>query len=232
MFSDKIMLSWQISEKYFPRHKTVLTGNPSWVDYNKDEKEEIKFNNDLPIITFIGGNQGAHIVNTALFSVLPEVLKIANVIHQTGRSEITGDKYTASEIKSTLTKTMSERYIFQPYIINNIYEVFNKSDLIVTRGGANTMTDIILKAKKSIVIPIPWSSGGEQLKNAEFLKSLGLSEIIQYENEINPEELLNKIKEMLKREDQANKPKIKKLQTRVRYSAQKIVKVVEEILSK
>lgn len=230
-FADKILISWEESAKYFPKDKIILTGNPSWTLYLKSrDKEEIDFKENLPIVSIIGGNQGSKVVNTAVFAILDELLSFANVIHQTGRSEITGDKYRASEYKSTLKDNLAKRYVYKTYIVDNIYEVFDKSELIIARGGANTMTDIIAKAKKCIIIPIPWSSGQEQLKNAQYLEKLGLGSIVQYKDEINPEQLLNHIKANLEKDISKNED-IKKVQTLIRYAPSKIIKEIETILN-
>lgn len=229
-FADRILVSWEENLIQFDPEKSVLTGNPSILNYNKTE-EKINFNNDLPIVTIIGGNQGSHIVNTAVFAGLEEILKFTNLIHQTGRSEVTKDKYRASDEKTKLEESLSERYFYTPYISEELNEVFEKSDLIVARGGANTMTDIILKGKKCIIIPIPWSSGDEQKINAVYLEKLGLASIIEYENEINPELLTNEIRRRLFEENPIDKEKLKKLQNQIRYATPKILKEVEQILN-
>lgn len=230
-FADKILLSWEETLQFVNKKKVEVTGNPSWAMFNKTNEETINFNNDLPIITIIGGNQGSNVINTAVFAILSQLLKFANVIHQTGRSEVTKDKYKASTIKAELPEELGKRYMFLPYIVDNIYEVFDKSDLIISRGGANTLTDLIAKIKKAIIIPIPWSSGKEQLENAKFLEKLGLGSIIQYEKEINPEMLLNEIKKQLKREVNLEKSKVKQIQSTIRYSPTKISKAIIEVLS-
>lgn len=229
-FADKILISWPETEKFFNKSKTELTGNPSWVMSQNRKTDTINFNTKLPIVTIIGGNQGAKVVNASVFAALPDLLQVANVIHQTGRSEVTGDKYKASEIKSELPENLKERYVFFPYISDNIYEIMEKSDLIVTRGGANAMTDIIAKSKKSIVIPIPWSSGEEQLKNAKYMEELGLAAIIQYEKDINPEQLLNLIKQELKREIPKTDERLKRLKNLIRYAPTKIFSQIELLL--
>jgi len=229
-FSDKILLSWEQTEKHFKNKSTFLSGNPSLAEFRKKRNNIIDFENDLPIITILGGNQGAHVINTAIFAILENLLKQVNIIHQTGRSEVTKDKYKASEIKSNLSDKLASRYMFKPFMTENYFEILEKSDLIISRGGANTMTDLILKAKKSIIIPIPWSSSDEQLQNAKFLEELGLSSIIEYENEINPELLNSEIKRRLKDTHDYDKNRVRKLQSLIRYSPSKIFKQILELL--
>jgi UDP-N-acetylglucosamine--N-acetylmuramyl-(pentapeptide) pyrophosphoryl-undecaprenol N-acetylglucosamine transferase len=230
-FADKILISWKKAAKFFPEQKTVLTGNPSWILNQKPSDFELSFPDELPIITIVGGNQGAHAINVAIFSILENLLRSANTVHQTGRSEITKDKYKAADIKSNLSDTLASRYIYKPFIVGEEFpDIMEKSDLIISRGGANMMTDIIIKGKKCIIIPLPRSSNNEQLKNAKFLKKLGLGTIIKYENDINPQDLLDEIRARLKEKQGNLSPEVRELQTLIRYAPKKIYKEVISLL--
>lgn len=228
--ANKILISWNKSRDYFPKERTVLTGNPSYIVYYKNNTDTVDFKDKLPLITVFCGNQGAHIINTAMFAILEDLLKSNNIIHQTGRSEVTGDKYKASEIRSELDDQLKNRYQFHTYISENTYEILDKSDLVIARGGANTMTDLIYLRKKSIIIPIPWSSGQEQLKNAQYLEELGLSTIIEYKNDINPEELKKEIEKRLGEDIKANKQELNMLKKLIEEAPQKILNEITKIL--
>ncbi len=229
--ANKILISWSKSKDFFPKERTVLTGNPSYIVYYKNDTDSVDFKDELPLITVFCGNQGAHIINTAMFAILEDLLKSNNIIHQTGRSEVTGDKYKASEIRAELDSQLKNRYQFYTYIADNTYEILNKSDLVIARGGANTMTDLIYLRKKSIIIPIPWSSGQEQLKNAQYLEELGLSTIIQYKNDINPEELKQEIEKRLNEIVKSNNDELRKLQKLIESAPQKILKEIIKTLT-
>jgi UDP-N-acetylglucosamine:LPS N-acetylglucosamine transferase len=57
--------------------------------------------------------------------------------------------------------------------------VMNKADLVVGRAGINTVTELIYLQKPAFLIPLPVGQKNEQLKNAKFIKRLGLGEFVQ-----------------------------------------------------
>jgi UDP-N-acetylglucosamine--N-acetylmuramyl-(pentapeptide) pyrophosphoryl-undecaprenol N-acetylglucosamine transferase len=81
-FARKICISWQSSEQYFPKQKTVLTGNPlrGIVLNAKPFKEET----GLPKIYITGGSSGSHSINLLVEKSLKELLEKFTVVHQTG----------------------------------------------------------------------------------------------------------------------------------------------------
>ncbi len=74
---------------------------------------------------------------------------------------------------------MLKKYIFDEGEISYIYK---KCDLVISRGGAHTVYELATKSKKAIIIPIPWSSGNEQYKNAKILADLGIAKILEQED--------------------------------------------------
>lgn len=183
--SDLILVSHKESLKYFPQNKTVLTGNPL--------REEIFLNNKkLPFDNFIyitGGNQGSHAINQIVEKNLNNLLKKYSIIHQTGSGVNLKDFKHLSEIKR-------DNYLVFPYIDSGIIgSVLNKSCLIISRSGANTIAEILALKKPAIFIPLPGSGGDEQYKNAEKLEKMGVAKIVRQENL--ERDLLNSIEEVI-----------------------------------
>jgi UDP-N-acetylglucosamine--N-acetylmuramyl-(pentapeptide) pyrophosphoryl-undecaprenol N-acetylglucosamine transferase len=192
-FVDKIFISWEESAKYFPKHKTILTGNPIRNDVFSTEK--IKFSNKLPTLLIFGGNQGANTINWRVREILPELLQFANVIHQTGQSTLTNDYQKSIKQKTHLPKELQERYLVYDYISGSQWgKVLNSADLTLSRAGANTITELLILGKLSIFIPIPWVSGNEQFLNAQVLEQIGLGYIIHQRDDLLPSDILAAIK--------------------------------------
>lgn len=85
---------------------------------------------------------------------------------------------------------MSKRY----YVCDSVFgleigEIFQKADIIISRAGANTVTEILALGKLSILIPIPWSSDDEQLENAKLVESTGLALVMKQYDAMPPSEL-------------------------------------------
>lgn len=192
--AKRIFVSWQQSLADFPASKTFLTGNPVLPNSQKSTTDLIHFDNSLPIIYITGGNQGANTINKRILVIIEKLLQKANVIHQTGRSALTSDYKLALESKQKLPQNLSKRYL----VYDNIYgaeigEIFNKADLVLSRAGANTITDLLLHGKLAVLIPLPWSSHNEQYKNAQIMENLGLALILEQYDQMPASEVLTAI---------------------------------------
>jgi len=197
---DLIFISWPETAQYFPKSKTILSGNPIRSFLLESNNNDRIFNNDKPTILVTGGNQGSNTINWRLLKFLPSLLKEANVIHQVGNSSVTNDLAKAEEFAQALDQDLASSYIF---FSGNFSEDFARymraSDLIVCRAGANTVTEILALQKRAILIPIPWSSEQEQQKNAQLVAKIGLGYILKQYDAMPPEELYNAIKLGLER---------------------------------
>lgn len=207
-FARTVCISWPSSFKYFPKKKTVLTGNPirneilniknqkSSFDYAKDKSfGEDKTRNRKPFIYITGGSAGSHQINSLVEEVLPELLNNFEIIHQTGDSEEFADYERLLKLKERLPKELQERYsIFKFLDSKKASGDMVNADLIIGRSGINTVTEILFLEKPALLIPLSFGQKNEQLKNAMFLKESGLAEVLT--GKIKPEDFLNAVKKM------------------------------------
>lgn len=196
LFANKIALSFS-QNALAKKENVVLTGNPIRREILHPEK---KFDADissifnvakekkLPVILITGGNQGSHVLNLAIEGVLDKLVKEASVIH------ITGDnKFHDFERLQIL---QSGSYLVRKWISNEWGEILSKVDLVVSRAGINTLTELAILAKPVLVVPIPYLYLDEQNKNAKFFEHLGLAKILP-QNKLSPEILFQEIQRML-----------------------------------
>jgi UDP-N-acetylglucosamine--N-acetylmuramyl-(pentapeptide) pyrophosphoryl-undecaprenol N-acetylglucosamine transferase len=171
-FAKKICVSWKSSENYFPKEKVVLTGNPikqAVINAKNKKNEESK----IPMIYITGGSAGSHALNLLVEQTLDKLLKKYTVLHQTGGSEVYKDF-------ERLEKRKNERYECKKFLTSEEAALaMSKADLVVGRAGINTATELIYLEKPCFLIPIPVGQKNEQLKNAKFIKSLGLGEFVE-----------------------------------------------------
>ncbi len=189
-FADKIAVSFKEGE--FKGEKVVLTGNPirgEIAQISSDRRQEGK----LPTILVMGGNQGSHIINLAIEGILKKLLKMFEVYHQAGDSKYK-DFERLAEFKNS--EKFGERYIVKKWIGQDYQQVLQKADLVISRAGINTLTELAYIGKPALVIPIPYLYQNEQLKNAKFFEKKGLVQVLP-QSELNPEALYQKIKKML-----------------------------------
>ena len=235
-FTNTVCVSWENSVKFFPEEKTVYTGLPIREElYPKAHKLKY-FKNDFPVILVMGGNQGSNTINWRLIKILPELLKSTNVIHLTGNSTLTNDYRKAVEMKSLLSQDVVSRYIVKENAYFEEYANYlNSADIVLSRSGANAVSELLLLGKLCILIPIPWSSNDEQLKNARMLEETGLALVLEQYDEMPPIEIYNGINKVLdafaKNEDLlGNKLSVAKEKAKDYIKLDATKNIVEEII--
>jgi len=183
-FAKLILISRESSSVYFNKNKTRLVGNP----INKEilEFKDIKNNSRVKSILVTGGSRGSTWINNAIKSILPRLLEKYFIIHQTGERSI----HDFKDIKN-------ERYLtFGQTAPTNMAEAISKSDIVISRAGANTVSELIVLKKPSILIPIPWSYNDEQNENAKYMEKLGLARILP-QKELTHQRLLSEIEKLV-----------------------------------
>lgn len=191
-FAKKVFISWPSSAKYFPAAKTLLTGNPVRRDIFQ-AASPLAFpgaRESLPTIYITGGKQGAHAVNMVVQKALPILLEKYNLIHQCGHSTVTNDYLNLMRSREQLPAALKSGYLLKDYFgAEEIGAVFAKASFVISRSGANTVTELMALGKPAILIPLPNTPGQEQEKNAQMLESAGLAFIIS-QTALTPETLI------------------------------------------
>lgn len=170
-FAKKICISFEETKNYLSKKllkKTVFTGNPVRESiFGGNREEGLKFvglNEHRPIILAMGGSQGALQINTLIRSALDELLKKFQVIHIAGRGNL----------DIGIHKTGYKQY---EYLDENLKDIYAVTDIVISRGGANSLTEIGLLKKKAVIIPLSTEgSRGDQIENSRiFVRKFGWS---------------------------------------------------------
>ncbi len=226
-FAEKICVSWETSLKHFPKEKTVLTGNPIKKEILKVSKLSKK-TNDLPLIYVTGGSSGSHAINLLILETIEKLSKKYTVFHQTGDSQKYKDYDKLLEVKNNLDAKYSKNYIIKKFLDpETSAQIIKSSDLVIGRAGINTVSELIYLKKPALFIPLPFSQKNEQMKNAEFMKSLGLSEVIS-QDLVTDKIFLEKINYML---DNLTKYKLKK-EVLFENPEERIINVLRDVSKK
>lgn len=225
-FAKRVCISWESSSPFFKKEKTVLTGNPVKEEIIKAKEKRVK--NIVPVIYVTGGSTGSHSINNLIEKSLPKLLEKYIIIHQTGDSRKYKDFDKLKDLKSNLTKNLSEKYEIKKFLNSSQASVaMSKADLVIGRSGINTVTELIYLKKPSFLIPLPFGQRNEQLKNAEFLKSLGLCEFIEQES-LSENLFISVVNSMI---ENINNYKLKK-EVLLENPAEKIVEVLKDVSRK
>jgi len=181
---DRIFITVEESARFFPGHKTLLTGNPlrrqilemlgigeretgnreqGTVSRDSFADSQSPIPNPCFHLLVFGGSQGAHAINLAMVAALP-YLKGSQftfgITHQTGEKD-------CIEVAAAYDAAGQQARV-KPFISDMATE-YARADLIVCRAGATTIAEVTAMGKACLFIPFPHAVDDHQRKNAEAL---------------------------------------------------------------
>jgi len=158
-YVDLIGVSFKSSIKDFPENKTIFTGNPCSENAGKvhpASKSEFNLTENKKLVLFVMGSLGSSKMNEFLIKTMSLFQnKNYEVLFVTGNN-------TYNEIDKTKIP-INVKVV--PYI-DNMTRIMKKTDLIVSRAGASTLSEIIALNIPSVLIPSPYVPNNHQYKNA------------------------------------------------------------------
>lgn len=170
--ADKICVAYPGMEKYFPKEKLILTGNPvrQQVIHIEGKRSNalqyFELNKNKPVVLIIGGSQGARSINEAVDENLGLfAMNNLQLIWQTG----TG--YTEQARKSILEKLNGNKKILirTRDFITKMDFAYAAADIVISRAGAIAISELSAVGLPCIFIPLPSAAEDHQTKNAQAL---------------------------------------------------------------
>ena len=163
--AKRICVAYEGMEKFFPKAKIILTGNPVRQDLfsvtakTKDAYTFFNFDSTRKTILIVGGSLGARTINQ---SVIAELKKISEsnvqVIWQTGR-------FYYESAKKAAEPFTSPRLLVTDFV-SRMDLAYSIADLVISRAGASSISELCLLAKPVILVPSPNVAEDHQTQNA------------------------------------------------------------------
>ena len=188
-----IFTAFEDAEKYFPAEKVQLLGNPVRQTLQQKDRNEarsvFRFEGDNAVLLILGGSGGAKALNDIME-------KEIDLLHKDlGLSVLwqCGDKYY-----SGLTERLSlDNYpnLRLTSFIDDMPAAYGAADLVVTRAGAGTCSELMNIGKPALLVPSPNVAGNHQEKNARSLTHEGGAQILN-ETDLD-EEFTKQIKSLI-----------------------------------
>lgn len=158
--AQKICVAYDKMENFFPADKIVITGNPVrqevWNIQGKRERAMVHFglNANKPVVLIIGGSLGARTINQSIEKHAAAIVQTgAQLLWQTGKNFQSSKHHDTSTIKiHTFIKEMDLAYA--------------SADIIISRAGAMSISELCLIKKPCILVPSPNVAEDHQTKNA------------------------------------------------------------------
>ena len=166
--AEKICVAYDGMERFFPAEKIMKTGNPvrqARLD-NTQTKEEARLSlglkTDKPVVLVIGGSLGARTINDSIAGGIKRFEDAeVQVIWQTG-------KYYAEECQQK-AEVAGAQYVKPQAFISDMATAYKAADIVVSRAGASSISELCLLGKASILVPSPNVAEDHQTKNARAL---------------------------------------------------------------
>ncbi len=162
----KICVAYEKMERFFPEESIVMTGNPvraEIVGTDMDRATAIRrlgMDPSKPLILVVGGSLGARTINRSISRCLDELTATgAQVLWQTGKLYVE-ECQAIAEGKKDVRATA---------FISDMAAAYRAADLVVSRAGASTISEIQLLGMPSVLVPSPNVAEDHQRKNAQAL---------------------------------------------------------------
>lgn len=178
-FARRICVSFFESLGWFPKNKTVVTGLPVRRELLAAAKSApIRPTGSFPVLYITGGSTGAITLNSIVFPAIRQLTKTFTVFHQTGHPSFG----QASRVRDSLPEAQKRRYVIVPFLgTEGVGQMLGSAQIVIARAGANTIGELAMLGNVAILVPLPWSAGGEQRSNALWLAQNGGAVILDQE---------------------------------------------------
>jgi len=178
--AEKICVAYDGLDAFFPGNKLIKTGNPvrqDLLDVERKREEALEFYNLDPnkkTIVVIGGSLGAKVINETMASIVDDLIDAGvQLIWQTGKLYFERFKH------------LSEKEGVQMYeFIQRMDLLYAAADVLISRAGAGTISELCIVGKPVIFIPSPNVAEDHQTKNAQAIVDKNAAIMIR-ESELN-----------------------------------------------
>ncbi|MCR5484435.1 MAG: undecaprenyldiphospho-muramoylpentapeptide beta-N-acetylglucosaminyltransferase [Clostridiales bacterium] len=229
--ADRVMLTVPDAEKYLdPKNPCVITGLPvrgEIISADRDiSRAELGIDPDKPLILSMGGSLGARTINEGVTALIAAKHKDndCTFLHATGQY----GKWVPGKLEEMGVDLSTEKNIIIREYIDDMYRCLAAADLVISRSGASSLSEIEAAGKASILIPSPNVAENHQYHNAMALVSNGAAIMIE-EKDFSGEKLINEVNALLKEPERLKELGENAKKLAVLNASEKIMAVIDEI---
>ena len=200
-FATSVLIGFEESRQRFPSANCINTGTPVRRNLGNpleraDAMKVFGLDPSRQTLLVTGGSQGASGINQLLFKSAPILSGSGiQIIHLTGKND---DRLAAANYQ----RDDIPHYV-APFH-HRMEEAYSASDLVISRAGASSLSEISKFGLPSILIPYPFATDDHQKANAEIYSQAGAAELVA-EKEASPETFAKLIAALLKDSDKRDK---------------------------
>ncbi len=176
--AEKICVAYDGMERFFPKDKIVVTGNPLRFTTRHASKAEalrhFGLSDEMPVVLVVGGSLGTRTLNEMMKRWIVErrtaERQKIQVIWQTG-------KYYETEMRRFLHENPCDG-VWQGSFIDRMDLAYAAADVVISRSGAGTVSELCLVGKPVIFVPSPNVAEDHQTQNARALVDRGAAWLV------------------------------------------------------
>ena len=225
---DRVCIAYNDMKKIFSYNRNIIfTGNPIRDDIQKMDKKQAKthfnLNINKPVLTVLGGSQGSVPLNNYFINnIIKYIDNDIQLIWQCGKKSFKN--------LSNNTNLKHKNIHLIPFY-DNMSALYSASDLIISRSGALTLSEMAYMGKAMILIPFPNSAGNHQHKNATIFQNKGAALLVK-QSEMKSKKLETKIFKLFKDPNKLKKMENKAEELATPNAINDIIKTIMEIATK
>jgi UDP-N-acetylglucosamine--N-acetylmuramyl-(pentapeptide) pyrophosphoryl-undecaprenol N-acetylglucosamine transferase len=165
-----VAIGFEAAATHLPRaQKTVYVGTPVRTQFLQDPPPlaDLPIPPEVPLLAIVGGSQGAVAVNKLVRECAPAWLEAGIwIVHQTGEND------------PDIASFQHPHYFPLPFY-RNMAGLFHRADLVISRSGAGTLTELAIAHTPSLLIPYPFAADDHQTYNATVFANAGAAKLFQ-----------------------------------------------------
>jgi UDP-N-acetylglucosamine--N-acetylmuramyl-(pentapeptide) pyrophosphoryl-undecaprenol N-acetylglucosamine transferase len=167
---SEVIVGFADAQARLPKGRITYAGTPvrrQFAEQRSATLEDLAIPDGVPLIAIVGGSQGAVAVNQVVRECVPAwVAAGAWVVHQTGDND------------PDVNRVTHPHYITLPFY-QKIAALFQRADLVISRAGAATLTELAMTHTPAILIPYPFAAEDHQTFNAKVFANAGAADLLR-----------------------------------------------------
>jgi UDP-N-acetylglucosamine--N-acetylmuramyl-(pentapeptide) pyrophosphoryl-undecaprenol N-acetylglucosamine transferase len=185
-FGRRALINFPETAEYFPYGISEATGVPVREEFFRIQPA----NNNRFTLLVTGGSQGSRTLNHAMRASWPLFAPLRDrvrLLHQTGPA-------MHAELAAGFAQTGLEGEV-TPFI-TDMPAAFAQADLIVSRSGASTVSEIAAAGRPAVLVPFPYAADNHQLRNAEAFARTGAGIVVE-DSQLTGERLFTEVSALM-----------------------------------
>ncbi len=215
---DAVLVGFPAAKDHLKKGTIRYAGTPVRKQFQAQLQaslDDLGIPNGVPLIAIVGGSQGAVAINQVVRQCAAAWIEAgAWIVHQTGNNDPDVDQY------------QHPHYITLPFY-HKIAALFQRADLVISRAGAATLTELAMTATPSILVPYPYAAEDHQTFNAKVFVQAQAGEMIR-QPDLNAADLRDRVLGLIQRPEQLARMAQRAATLAVPDSAEQVAQIMRE----